>query len=64
MLSRKSTSIFDELRQHDILLHHPYDSYDPVVDFIEQGAEDPAVVTHEANALPHQPGLAHVSGAD
>jgi polyphosphate kinase len=44
-LSRKSTSIFDELRLHDILLHHPYDAYDTVVDFIQQGAEDPAVVT-------------------
>ncbi len=44
-LGRKSTNIFDELREHDVLLHHPYDSYDPVVDFIEQGAEDPAVVT-------------------
>ena len=45
LLSRKSTGIFDELRQRDILLHHPYDSYDPVVDFIQQGAQDPAVVT-------------------
>ncbi len=44
-LSRKSENIFDELRQHDILLHHPYDSYDPVVDFIQTGAEDPAVVS-------------------
>ncbi|MGA2674215.1 MAG: polyphosphate kinase 1 [Terracidiphilus sp.] len=44
-LSRKSANIFDELRQHDVLLHHPYDSYDPVVDFIQQGAEDPAVVS-------------------
>ena len=44
-LSRKSANIFEELRQRDILLHHPYDSYDPVVDFIQQGAEDPAVVT-------------------
>jgi polyphosphate kinase len=44
-LSRKSTDIFDELRHRDILLHHPYDSYDPVVDFIQQGAHDPAVVT-------------------
>jgi polyphosphate kinase len=44
-LSRKSTGIFDELRQRDILLHHPYDSYDPVVSFIQQGAQDPAVVT-------------------
>ena len=45
LLSRKSTGIFDELRSHDILLHHPYDSYDPVVEFIQQGAEDPAVLS-------------------
>ncbi|MGB8028590.1 MAG: polyphosphate kinase 1 [Terracidiphilus sp.] len=45
LLSRKSTGIFDELRHRDILLHHPYDSYDPVVDFIQQGAQDPAVMT-------------------
>jgi polyphosphate kinase len=44
-LSRKSANIFDELRQHDILLHHPYDSYEDVVDFIQQGAEDSAVVS-------------------
>jgi len=44
-LSRKSTGIFDELRHRDILLHHPYDSYDPVVEFIEQGAKDPNVVS-------------------
>jgi polyphosphate kinase len=44
-LGRKCATIFDELRQHDVLLHHPYDSYDPVVDFIQQGAEDPAVVS-------------------
>ena len=34
VLSRKSTSIFDELRQHDVLLHHPYDAYTTVVDFM------------------------------
>ena len=45
VLSRKSIGIFDELRQHDVVLHHPYDAYDTVVDFIQQGAEDPAVVT-------------------
>jgi polyphosphate kinase len=43
-LSRKAINIFDELRHHDILLHHPYDSYDPVVEFIQTGAQDPAVV--------------------
>ncbi len=45
VLSRKSTGIFDELRHRDILLHHPYDSYNTVVDFIQQGAHDPAVVS-------------------
>jgi polyphosphate kinase len=44
-LSRNSTGIFEELRHHDILLHHPYDSYDPVVGFVQQGAKDPAVVS-------------------
>ena len=44
-LSRKSANIFDEIRQHDVLLHHPYDSYDAVVDFIEQGAKDAAVLS-------------------
>jgi polyphosphate kinase len=44
-LSRNSANIFDELRRHDILLHHPYDSYDPVVDFVQQGAKDPAVLS-------------------
>ncbi len=45
VLTRKSTGIFDELRQRDILLHHPYDSYEPVVEFVQLGAQDPAVVT-------------------
>ena len=45
LLGRKSTGIFDELRHRDILLHHPYDSYDPVVEFVQQGAQDPAVMT-------------------
>jgi polyphosphate kinase len=44
-LSRKSANIFDELRQHDVLMHHPYDSYDPVVEFIEKGATDEAVLS-------------------
>ena len=44
-LSRKSANIFEELRQHDLLLHHPYDSYEPVVSFIQQGAQDPAVLS-------------------
>jgi polyphosphate kinase len=44
-LSRKSADIFEELRQHDVLLHHPYDAYDPVVEFVEKGASDAAVLS-------------------
>ncbi len=44
-LHRKSEDIFDELRHHDILLHHPYDSYDAVVGFIESAAADPHVIS-------------------
>jgi polyphosphate kinase len=44
-LSRSSADLFEELRQHDILLHHPYDSYDPVVSFVEAAAEDDEVIS-------------------
>jgi polyphosphate kinase len=44
-LNRHSATIFDEIRRRDILLHHPYDSYDGVVQFIEAAADDPAVVS-------------------
>jgi len=44
-LNRKSVDLFDELRHRDILLHHPYDSYDGVVGFVEAGAQDPSVVS-------------------
>jgi polyphosphate kinase len=44
-LSRDSVNLFDEIRKHDILLHHPYDSYDGVASFIISGAEDPNVVS-------------------
>ena len=44
-LSRKVADLFEDLRHRDILLHHPYDSYDPIVNFVQQGAIDPRVVT-------------------
>ncbi len=40
----KSKDLFEELREHDILLHHPYDSYDSVVSFVESAATDPNVL--------------------
>jgi polyphosphate kinase len=44
-LPGKSKDLFEELRQRDILLHHPYDSYDSVVSFIESAASDPRVMS-------------------
>ncbi len=38
-------NIFAELRKRDILLHHPYDSFDAVVDFIASAASDPSVIS-------------------
>src|SRR5579872_344585 len=44
-LTAKSQNLFEELRRHDVLLHHPYDSYDAVVAFIESAAEDDNVLS-------------------
>ena len=37
-------NMFDVLRRQDVLLHHPYDSFDPIVDLIEAAARDPQVL--------------------
>jgi polyphosphate kinase len=44
-LTAKSKDLFEELRRHDVLLHHPYDSYDAVVSFISSAAEDDQVLS-------------------
>jgi polyphosphate kinase len=41
LLASPDASIFQAMRQGDILLHHPYDSFAPVVELIEEAAEDP-----------------------
>jgi polyphosphate kinase len=37
-------SIFDLMRERDVMLHHPYESFTPVVEFVEQSARDPDVL--------------------
>jgi polyphosphate kinase len=44
-LTAKSQDLFEELRRHDVLLHHPFDSYDAVISFIESAAEDDRVLS-------------------
>lgn len=39
-----SPDVFETLRRHDIMLHHPFESFVPVVDFLRQAAEDPEVL--------------------
>jgi polyphosphate kinase len=37
-------SVFDVVREGDLLLHHPYQSFEPVARFLQQAADDPRVL--------------------
>lgn len=41
----KASNIYSVIKKNDIILHHPYDSFDPIVQFINQAALDPFVVS-------------------
>lgn len=40
----KSANIFDAIRKQDLLLHHPYDSFNHVIDLAQEAARDPDVL--------------------
>jgi len=40
----KGSELFAHIRQQDVLLHHPYETFAPVVDFVRSAARDPQVV--------------------
>ena len=44
LLQKKGADMFKVLRKNDVLLHHPYQSFKPVIDFIQQAVADPSVV--------------------
>ena len=41
---KKDESVFKTIRGGDIFLHHPYDSFEPVLRFVREAAEDPQVL--------------------
>ena len=43
-LRRHAEDLFDAIGRRDILLHHPFDDFSPVVEFIQRAAEDPDVL--------------------
>jgi polyphosphate kinase len=45
LLKKKGADMFKAIRKGDVLLHHPYQSFRPVIDFIQQASADPDVVT-------------------
>ena len=48
---KKAGDIFQMIRRNDILLHHPYQSFQPVIHFLQRASTDPDVKTLCKNAL-------------
>jgi polyphosphate kinase len=44
LVFKDADSMVNRVASHDLLLHHPYEAFDPVVRFIDEAADDPAVL--------------------
>jgi polyphosphate kinase len=44
-VGRDTDSMFESIRRQDVLIHHPYESYDTVVNFLQTAAHDPRVLS-------------------
>ena len=56
VLSEDPDDLFSILDRRDVLLHHPYDSYDPVVSLVAEAAEDPDVLAIKQTLYRTSPG--------